>query len=241
MKFALFALVVFSFFGAQAAPDDGVLPPARKGLVAVHWPDLTKLEASVREQVTMLQTSLAATVKDPKTTDAALSDAYGNLAQIYHAYSLNSAARECYLNAVSLSPKDFRWVYLLGRLDQHDGRFEDAIGRYRLAGALRPDYVAVAVNLGNLFLELNRLDEASENFKAALAIDKENPATHYGLGQVAMARRRLLASAGLYHAASMAMRMACSWNRGTPRVLCRTRRSSSRSPCSGAGWGKSTT
>ena len=189
MKFALFALVVFSFFGAQAAPDGGVLPPAREGLVAVHWPDLTKLEASVREQVTMLQTSLAATVKDPKTTDAALSDAYGNLAQIYHSYSLNSAARECYLNAVSLSPKDFRWVYLLGRLDQQDGRFEDAIGRYRLARALRPDYVAVPVNLGNLFLELNRLDEASENFKAALAIDKDNPANHYGLGQVAMARR----------------------------------------------------
>ena len=62
MKFAVFALVVLSLLTAQSSPDAGVLPPARKGLVAVHWPDLTNLEATVREQVTVLQASLAATV-----------------------------------------------------------------------------------------------------------------------------------------------------------------------------------
>ena len=124
MKLALLALMVLTFV-TQSAPNAGVLPPARKGLVAVHWPDVTNLEVSVREQVTALQTSLIATAKGPKTTDAALSEAYGNLAQRYHAYSLNSAARECYQNAGALAPKDFRWVYLLARLDQQDGRFDD--------------------------------------------------------------------------------------------------------------------
>jgi tetratricopeptide (TPR) repeat protein len=189
MKLALLPLMVLSLCLAQSALDTGPLPPPRKGLVAVHWPDLTTLEASVREQVTTLQTSLAATVKDPKTTDTALSEAYAALAQIYHAYSLNSAARECYLNAGALAPKDFRWIYLLAKLDQQEGRFDDAIRRFELARTLRADYVAVPVNLGNMFLELNRLHEAAENFKTALAIDKDNPATHYGLGQLAMARR----------------------------------------------------
>jgi tetratricopeptide (TPR) repeat protein len=189
MKLALLALMVLSLFTVPQAQNGDVLPSPRKGLVAVHWPDLAKLEASVREQVTALQTSLVATAKDPKTTDAVFSEAYGNLGELYHAYSLNSAARECYLNAATLSPKDFRWVYLLGRLDQQDGRFESAIGRYQFARTLRPDYLALPVNLGNIFLELNRLDEATENFKAALAIDADNPATHYGLGQVAMALR----------------------------------------------------
>jgi tetratricopeptide (TPR) repeat protein len=45
------------------------------------------------------------------------------------------------------------------------------------------------VNLGNIFLEQNRLADAAESFKAALAIEKDNPAAHYGLGQVAMANR----------------------------------------------------
>ncbi|HEU4509157.1 MAG TPA: tetratricopeptide repeat protein, partial [Pyrinomonadaceae bacterium] len=161
----------------------------RKRLVAVHWPDLTKLEQSVREQVETLQTSLSAAAKDSAATDAALSEAYGNLGQIYHAYSLNSAARECYLNASTLATKDFRWIYLLAKLDQQDGRFEDAIRRYQVARTLRPDYVALPVNLGNIFLELNRLDDAAESFNQALAIDKDNPATHYGLGQLAMSRR----------------------------------------------------
>ena len=195
MKVALFVLMIFSLLAAQSAPEAGVLPPARKGLVAVHWPDLTTLETSVRDQVTTLQTSLAATANDPKTTDAALSEAYGNLGQIYQSYSLSSAARECYLNAGALSPKDFRWIYLAAKLDQQEGRFEDAIRRYQLARPLRPDYVAVAVNLGNIFLEMNRLDDASESFNAALAIDKDNPATHYGLGQVAMARRNYVEAA----------------------------------------------
>lgn len=185
MKFFLFALIIFSVCAAQTSGD---LSPPRKGLVAVHWPDLTKLEESVREQVTTLQTELTATAaKAP--SDAALSEAYGKLGQIYHAYSLIAPARECYLNAGTLTPKDFRWIYLLAKLDQQEGRFDDAIRRYQAARALRPDYVAVPVNLGNIFLELNRLDEAASNFRDALAIDANNPTTHYGLGQVAMARR----------------------------------------------------
>ena len=182
-------VVLVIFILVQTTLESGTLAPPRKGLVALHWPDVAKLEESVREQVATLQRSLVATVKDPEATDTALSEAYGDLGQIYHAYSLTSPARECYLNASALAPKDFRWTYLLAKLDQQEGRFDEAVRRYQHARTLRPDYVAVPVNLGNIFLELNRLDDANESFQAALAIDKDNPATHYGLGQVAMSRR----------------------------------------------------
>ena len=158
-------------------------------VVCSQTPDLTNLEESVREQITTAQTALAALTKNPATTDTALAEAHGRLGEIYHAYSLTSAARDAYLNANRLAPKDFRWIYLLARLDQQDGRFDDAIRRYRLALTLRADYIAAHVNLGNIFLELNRLDDAAESFTAALKLDQHNPAAHYGLGQVAISKR----------------------------------------------------
>ncbi len=88
------------------AQTNDVLPPPRANLLPLHWPDLTKLEPDVREQLASLQAGLAATVKKPEATEATLSEAYGTMGEIYQAYSLNAPARECYLNASRLTPKD---------------------------------------------------------------------------------------------------------------------------------------
>jgi tetratricopeptide (TPR) repeat protein len=160
--------------------------PVDSQTVELRSPDLSNLEESVRDQITSAQAALATAAK---SSPATLSEEYGKLGQIYHAYSLIAPARACYLNANVLAPKDFRWIYLLAKLDQQEGRFDDAIRRYQLARTLRPDYVAVLVNLGNIFLELNRLDDARTSFTAALEIDKNNAAAHYGLGQVAASKR----------------------------------------------------
>jgi tetratricopeptide (TPR) repeat protein len=177
------------------------LPPPRANLLPVHWPDLTRLEPEVRDQLESLQTALAATAKNPKTTGAALSEAYGILGESYQVYSLNSAARECYLNATSLTPQDFRWVYLLARMDQQEDLIADAIRRYRIARTLQPEYVAVPVNLGNIYLQRNRLAEANENFTTALLIDKSSAAALYGLGQIALSQRNYTAAVNYFEKA----------------------------------------
>lgn len=173
----------------STAKDNDFLPPSRPNLLPLHWPDLTTLEPDVREQLAKLQAALAATAKNQQTSATALSEAFGAMGENYQSYSLNSAARVCYLNANKLTPQDFRWVYLLGKLDQVEDRTDDAVRRYRLALTLRPDYLAVPVNLGNIYLQLNRLDEARENFRSALAIDESCAAALYGLGQVALSQR----------------------------------------------------
>ena len=157
--------------------------------VGVHFPDLSQLEADVREQIKSQQDILVATVKDPKSTDTKLSAAYGDLGAIYQAYSLNAPARECYFNASKLTPKDFRWIYMLGKLDQLEGRVDDAIQRFQTVIALQPEFIAALVNLGNIYLELNRLDDAKNSFASALQKQTNNAAAHYGLGQVALSRR----------------------------------------------------
>jgi tetratricopeptide (TPR) repeat protein len=165
------------------------LPPPRPNLLPLHWPDLAALEPEVREQLAQLQTALVATAKNSQTSATALSEAFGVMGENYQSYSLHAAARVCYLNANILRPQDFRWVYLLGKLDQQEDRFDEAVLRYRMARTLRPEYLAVPVNLGNIYLQLNRLDEAKENYKSALAIDKSCAAALYGLGQVALSQR----------------------------------------------------
>ena len=158
-------------------------------LVTVHWPDLSQLEPEVRDQIKSQQDILISTIKDTKSTETKLSAAYGAMGEIYHAYSLIAPARECYLNANTLDPKDFRWMYLLAKLDQLEGRVDDAIRRYRTVTSLRPELVPALVNLGNIYLELDRLEDAHSNYATALEKDPNSPAAHYGLGQVALSRR----------------------------------------------------
>ena len=152
--------------------------------VAVQFPDLSTLEPDVREQIKSQQEALVAIVKDPKSNETKLRAAYGELGETYHAYSLNAPARECYVNASRLIAKDFRWIYLLAKLDQIEGRVDDAIQRFRTVSSLRPKIVAAQVNLGNIYLELNRLEEAHSSFASALQKQANNPAAHYGLGRL---------------------------------------------------------
>lgn len=202
LRYSLYLLLISAFSNAAGVHcQTNILQPPRKELVPVHFPDLSKLEPDVREQLTSFQDSLSNTAKDPATSPATLSQAYATMGQIYQAYSLNSPARECYLNAAHLAPKDFRWLYLLAKLDQQEDHVDDAIRRYQVARALLPEYVALPVNLGNAYLQLNRLDEANENFKAAVTIEENNPAALYGLGQVALAKRSYPEAAGYFEKA----------------------------------------
>ena len=167
----------------------GTTEAQRHREVSVHFPDLSQLEIDVREQIKSHQEALVAAVQDPKSTDAQITAAYGDLGAIYQAYSLNAPARECYINAGKLAPKDFRWIYLLGKLDQLEGRMDDAIPRFQMVASLQPEFVAVQVNLGNIYLELNRVEDARSSFASAIQKETNNPAAHYGLGQVALSKR----------------------------------------------------
>ena len=160
-----------------------------RGLPPIHWPDVSKLEPEVRDQLTGLEKSLTAAINKPDTTDAALSESLGEAGKIYHAYSLTLPARECYLNAALLAPKDFRWPYLLAKIDQQDGRLDEAIRRFQEASVLNPDYVAVELNLGNIYLETNVSAKAEASFKKVLGREAGNAVALYGLGQLALSQR----------------------------------------------------
>lgn len=189
MRLFALSLIVVALTALEVRSQNDILPPPKSSLVAIHWPDLTSLEKEVREFLLRSQASLTEVVKNRAASDAVLVEAYGTMGQTYHAYSMASPAKECYVNANRLAPRDFRWIYLKAKLDYEQGRVDEAINGYLLVRNLQPDYVAAAVNLGNIYLESNRIAEAKTNFTAALKIRNDVAAAHYGLGQVALSER----------------------------------------------------
>lgn len=185
----IFLVLLLPIVEARSQQVERVLPAPKSNLVAVHWPDLSTVETDVRAHLLETQSSLTTVVKTANATDATLSEAYGSAGQTLHAYSFNAPARECYVNASRLAPKDFRWIHLIAKLDQQDGRVDEAIKNFTMVQSLNPNYVAASINLGNIYLEANRLSDARQHFAAALKIDANSPAAHYGLGQVALSER----------------------------------------------------
>lgn len=190
LKLAIWVVVLLQLVPSVSgqATQGSVIPPPRQGLMPVQLPDMRSLEPEVREHLTIAQNALVTGLKD-KTTDDKLSELYGVTGEIYHAYSLPTPARECYLNAARLAPKDFRWVYLLGKLAERDGAAQEAIEHYSTARRLGTDYLPLFVSLGNIYLQLNRLEEAEANFKRALELNEKTAAAQYGLGQAALSKR----------------------------------------------------
>lgn len=174
---------------------------ARKNLAPVHWPKLDGLEPEVRDQLLEVENTLTEAINHSAIRDSELATTFGESGKIYHAYSFFLPARDCYLNAAVLVPKDFRWPYLLAKIDQQEGRSTDAIKRFQHAGTLEADYVAIDVNVGNIYLELNIPDQAEASFKRALAREPKNAAALNGLGQVKLSQRQYAEAASYFEKA----------------------------------------
>lgn len=112
-------------------------------------------------------------------------DAWGRLAQVYHAHDLYAAAVASYDEAIELAPESFRWRYLaahaMSRIDPGQ-----AVGRFRAALALDPTRDEAWLALADLLTELGRLDEAREALVNISDADDYAALAHLGLGRLAL-------------------------------------------------------
>src|ERR1043165_3575348 len=191
LKLGFCLALILHFFAMPHAQtlQENILHSPNPELSSIHLPDTRNMEQDVSEHITSAQNALAVAVSDKSISGDRLGESYGTLGEIYQAYSLAAPAREFYLNAAHLEPKDFRWPYLLGKLYERDGDAQAAISFYTTVSKLRPDYLPVLVSLGNLYLQLNRLEEAEAFFQQAAKVDGASAAAQYGLGQVALSKR----------------------------------------------------
>jgi tetratricopeptide (TPR) repeat protein len=88
-------------------------------------------------------------------------------------------------------PQDFRVNFELAWQLNQQGRWDEALGYFRSALALRPDSSAAYNGLGEVLRSMRRGDEAIEPLKQALRLDPRNMVAHYNLALVFHATGRL--------------------------------------------------
>ena len=89
------------------------------------------------EQLTGLVSLVEDLAANPEVPAPKLGEAFGDLAQHYHAYGLAQVAEESYGIAARLAPEDFRWPYLQAYLLESAGQFLGHGVRGQLGGLCR--------------------------------------------------------------------------------------------------------
>lgn len=194
-------ILLFALTSPAALLAQVVLRAPRPGLEDVRLPSVENLERAVAGQVESVQQSSAAVIQDPAASDLDLAQAYADIATMHHSYELFDAAEPSYANAARLTPRDFRWPYLLGHLAAERGDLAAAASLYGVAASLNESYVPCWVNLAKTYQDLDRLDDASKALQNALTLAPESPAALATIGELELRQRRYEQAIGHLEAA----------------------------------------
>ena len=184
---------------AGAALAAGAAAAAQLALVEIPAPAGRRLQPIPLPRVDDLEPAVAAQIRDESQRVSALAtgapvdarnlaDAYGALGQVLHVYEFFEPAELSYANAIRLAPSGAKWPHLLGYLYQQTGRLNDAVEQFTAARRNQPANRAATVRLGDVYLGLNQLRDARQEFESVLEVF---PAlAQKGLGEVAIRERR---------------------------------------------------
>jgi len=157
-----------------------VLLPAATTLPAqqVPAPPLDGAERAVRQRLASLQADLRANSRN--------GDAWGRYGMALEAHTFTDEAIAAYRQAHELSPRTFRWPYLLAALiDERSAA--DSLPLYRAALALDPDYAPARVRFAEALERSGQFDAANQEYAQAARLDSANAHAHAGLGRLALA------------------------------------------------------
>ncbi|MEL7059605.1 MAG: tetratricopeptide repeat protein [Acidobacteriota bacterium] len=175
LRFLVVGLLVVLTACAEPPPE---LPPLEP---------LPELDLESVEDVARRQIASASERVEQATTESvrATADAYGVLAQLYHAYDLGEAAATAYANARTLDPTAFTWAYLHGVVAAGEGDFPTARAAFERAVELQPRSAQPRLRLANVLLEQGEAEAAAEQLRAFDAGAGAEAALAYGLGRAA--------------------------------------------------------
>jgi tetratricopeptide (TPR) repeat protein len=179
-------------FEAEGGTPNFVQPKTKSSgfsLVPVPYPDLSRMEPTVRHHLETVRSELRSVSETAGVSRAQVAEAFGQLGKIYQAYELSDAAIPCFLNAETLDPHHFAWLYYLGFAYEIQGDHARAATYLENALKIQPNNLTALLRLAKVKLDLNSLEPAKAIFERALAIDKSSAAALAGLGKIALYKR----------------------------------------------------
>lgn len=160
-----------------------------KSLKPLVPPDWSRIDPRVAARARELETAVESAKK--ARDRVALGQSFGDLGIFFAAYMLVDAAQPCLENARLAQPSDVRWPYLLGFLDQIQGRADAAAAAYGQVLALDPDHVGARLRLAEIEIEAGRLVEAETALRALVGADPNLAAARFQLSRVLQNGERL--------------------------------------------------
>ncbi len=140
-------------------------------------PQLDGAEPAVRQRLTTLQADLRANARS--------GDAWGRYGMALEAHTFTDEAIAAYGRAHELSPRTFRWPYLLAALiDERSAA--DSLPLYQAAIDLDPDYAPAHVRSAEALERTGQFDEAARHYEQAMRLMPANAHAHAGLGRLAL-------------------------------------------------------
>ena len=158
-------------------------------LAAVPFPDLSRTDDSVRNQIQERHAALARAQAQPAITPLELAREFGNTGRLFLAAELPAAAEACFVNAETLAPGDMRWPYYLGHVYRTRGDLAKAASAFERVLRLQPSDLPSLIWTGRVHLDLGHAEAAEALFAKALALRPGTFAAQFGLGRVALERR----------------------------------------------------
>lgn len=176
---SLLAAALAGCGGGTVAPTPEIPDPAQ---LPVPDPDLGEMESALAGLVDDMESNVADKARASDADPEQVSEAFGELAQLYHIFDLLDAASIAYDNARRLQPDAYRWTYLLALVRVDQGEQEAALEGLQRALELRPGAVAAWIRLGNLHLDLDHPEEARRAFETAQGLISEGGGDGDGSG-----------------------------------------------------------
>ena len=127
----------------------------------VPAPDLSAAEKPVAEQVAEAREQLADAERSAESL-LDVADAYGHLAEVYHAYDLWGPATAAYANAATLDPNNPVWRYEAGLVAHEQGDFSSARDLFMEALELQPSMSVARLRLAEAHLALGEAEPARQ-------------------------------------------------------------------------------
>lgn len=182
----LFSIALLILSSATSQNVSAASGPA--GIVKLPDVDLSAYETEVATQLVDARVIVEQLLVSPAPDPLKLSQSYGYLGKLYHAYGLLPAAQACYSNAGAITPKELVWPYLYSVVANEQGQQEEAITGFKYVLAHSAEDLPSRIRLAKILRESGDFDGAHEQLMAIQGEEPTLAVVQAELGELALAK-----------------------------------------------------